>query len=280
MANNLRLAAKITYTKYMIALFIQLRFLDIIDILLVSYLLYQLYILIRGTVALNIFIAILLFYVMWLIVKALNMELLGSILGQVISVGMIALIIVFQQEIRRFLVFVGTRYLARTLTLNKAFSINLQEQRNVRIKSIANACKRMSESNTGALIVITRRSRLDLYAQTGETLNAATSTRLIESLFFKNSPLHDGAVIITDDKIHAARCVLPVSDNPNIPGNFGMRHRAALGITEHTDALAVIVSEETGEISVADGGVMTNDLSKEELMQVLEKEFLNTYLRP
>lgn len=261
-------------------LFIQLRFLDVIDILLVSYLLYQLYILIRGTVALNIFIAILLFYVVWLVVRALNMELLGSILGQVISVGMIALIIVFQQEIRRFLVFVGTRYLARTLSLNKAFSINLQEQRNVRIKSIANACKRMSESKTGALIVLTRRSRLDLYAQTGETLNAATSTRLIEALFFKNSPLHDGAIIITDDKIHAARCVLPVSDNPNIPGNLGMRHRAALGITEHTDAMAVIVSEETGEIAVADSGVMTNDLSKEELMQVLEKEFLNTYLRP
>src|ERR1035437_9316195 len=157
----------------MTELFIQLRFLDVIDILLVSYLLYQLYILIRGTVALNIFIAILLFYVTWLIVKALNMELLGSILGQVISVGMIALIIVFQQEIRRFLVFIGTRYLARTLSLNKAFSINLQEQRNIKIKSIANACKRMSESNTGALIVITRRSRLDLYAQTGETLNAS-----------------------------------------------------------------------------------------------------------
>jgi diadenylate cyclase len=261
-------------------LFIQIRFLDVIDILLVSYLLYQLYILIRGTVALNIFIAIFLFYLTWLVVKVLNMELLGVILGQVISVGMIALIIVFQQEIRRFLVFVGARYLTRTSSLNKAFSINLQEQKNVKIKSIANACKRMSESHTGALIVVTRRSRLDLYAQTGEILNATTSTRLLESIFFKNSPLHDGAVIIYDDKIYAARCVLPVSDNPNIPTNHGIRHRAALGITEHTDALAVVVSEETSEISIADGGVITYNLSKEELMQVLEKELLNPYIRP
>jgi diadenylate cyclase len=261
-------------------MFIQLRFLDIIDILLVSYLLYQLYNIIRGTVALNIFIAIFLFYILWLVVKALNMQLLGSILGQVISVGMIALIIVFQQELRRFLVFVGTRYLARTFSLNKVFSINLQEQKNVKIKSIANACKRMSESNTGALIVITRKSKLDIYAQTGEFINADTSTRLLESIFFKNSPLHDGAVIITDDKVHAARCVLPVSDNPNIPPDYGMRHRAALGITENTDALAVVVSEESGEIAVTDGGSISHNLTKEELMQVLEKEFLNAYLRP
>jgi uncharacterized protein (TIGR00159 family) len=264
----------------MMELFIQLRFLDVIDILLVSYLLYQLYNIIRGTVALNIFIAIFLFYIIWLVVKALNMQLLGSILGQVISVGVIALIIVFQQELRRFLVFVGTRYLARTFSLNKVFSINLQEQKNVKIKSIANACKRMSESNTGALIVITRKSRLDIYAQTGELINADTSTRLIESIFFKNSPLHDGAVIITDDKVHAARCVLPVSDNPNIPPDYGMRHRAALGITENTDALAVVVSEESGEIAVTDGGSISHNLTKEELLQVLEKEFLNAYLRP
>jgi uncharacterized protein (TIGR00159 family) len=261
-------------------MFIHLRFLDIIDILLVSYLLYQLYTIIRGTVALNIFIAIFLFYIIWLVVKALNMQLLGSILGQVISVGMIALIIVFQQELRRFLVFVGTRYLARTFSLNKVFSINLQEQKNVKIKSIANACKRMSESKTGALIVVTRKSQLDIYAQTGEIINADTSTRLLESIFFKNSPLHDGAVIISNDRVHAARCVLPVSDNPNIPSDYGMRHRAALGITENTDALAVVVSEESGEIGVADGGSISHNLTKEELLQVLEKEFLNAYLRP
>ncbi len=264
----------------MVQLFITLRFLDIIDILLVAYLMYQLYMLIRGTVALNIFIAIFLFYLFWLVVKALNMELLGSILGQVIGVGMIALIIVFQVELRRFLVFVGTRYLSRTLSLNKVFSINLQETKNLKIKSIANACKRMSESKTGALIIITRKSALELYAQTGEIINAMTSTRLLEAIFFKNSPLHDGAVIVVEDKVYAARCILPMSDNPNVPANFGMRHRAALGITEHTDAFAIIVSEETGEIAIADNGVLSNNLSKEELMQTLEKEFLNTYIRP
>ncbi len=264
----------------MVQLFITLRFLDIIDILLVAYLMYQLYMLIRGTVALNIFIAIFLFYLFWLVVKALNMELLGSILGQVIGVGMIALIIVFQVELRRFLVFVGTRYLSRTLSLNKVFSINLQETKNLKIKSIANACKRMSESKTGALIIITRKSALELYAQTGEIINAMTSTRLLEAIFFKNSPLHDGAVIVVEDKVYAARCILPMSDNPNVPANYGMRHRAALGITEHTDAFAIIVSEETGEIAIADNGVLSNNLSKEELMQTLEKEFLNTYIRP
>jgi uncharacterized protein (TIGR00159 family) len=263
----------------MLDLFIKLRFLDVIDILLVSFLMYQIYFLIRGTAAINIFIAIFIIYITWLIVKALKMELLGSILGQLISVGMIALIILFQQELRRFLVYLGTRYLSKSFSLDKMLSFSLDEQKSVKIKSIANACKRMSESGTGALIVIARKSALEVYAQTGDILNADTSTRLIESVFFKHNPLHDGALIIVNDKIHAARCVLPVSDNPNIPENFGMRHRAALGISENTDALAVIVSEETGEISVADGGAITQNISKEELMQLLEKEFLNTYMR-
>ena len=262
----------------MIDLFIKLRFLDVIDILLVSYIMYQIYILIRGTVAINIFIAIFLIYMFWLIVKALNMELLGSILGQIIGVGMIALIIVFQQEIRRFLVFIGTRYLSRSLSINRVFSLSITEERSVKIKSVANACKRMSESGTGALIVITRKSNLNVYAQTGDIINADTSTRLIEAIFFKNSPLHDGAMIINNDKVYSVRCVLPISDNPNVPANYGMRHRAALGVTEQTDAFAIVVSEETQEISIADGGVLTHNLTKEELLQVLEREFLHTFL--
>jgi len=254
--------------------FIKLRFLDVIDIALVAYLMYQIYMVIRGTVAINIFKAIFSIFLLWLIVKALNMELLGTILGQLINVGMIALIIVFQQELRRLLMLFGTRYLSRWLSLNKAFSFNLDDQKNVKIKSIANACQRMSETNTGAIIVITRKSALNIYAQTGEILNANTSTRLLESIFFKNSPLHDGAAIIIADKISAVRCILPMSDNPNIPANYGMRHRAALGITEHTDAMAIIVSEETGVISIADNGIINHDLSKEELLQVLEKEMI------
>jgi len=258
-------------------LFIKLRIVDIIDIALVAYLMYQLYMVTRGTVAINIFIAIFIIFLFWLVIKALNMELLGIILGQLISVGMIALIIVFQQELRRLLLRFGTNYLSRWISLNKVFSFNIDDQKNFRIKSIANACKRMSESNTGAIIVITRKSALNIYAQTGEFINADTSTRLLESIFFKNSPLHDGAVIINSDKISAARCILPLSDNPNIPSNYGMRHRAAIGITEQTDAMAIIVSEETGVISVADNGIITNELSKEQLLQILEKMILNTY---
>jgi len=262
----------------MIDLFIKLRFLDIIDILLVSYLMYQLYRLIRGTVAINIFISIFIIYLLWLVVRALNMELLGNILGQVISVGMIALIIVFQQEIRRFLVLIGTRYLSNSISLNKMFSFSLQEQKNIKIKTIVNACKRMAESNTGALLVLTRKSTLDVYANTGDILNANTSSRLIEAIFFKNSPLHDGAMIITQDKIFAARCILPLSDNPNVPANYGMRHRAALGISENTDALAIVVSEETGHISVADGGTLTENILQNDLVQILEREFAKSYL--
>ena len=151
----------------MIDLFIKLRIVDIIDIAVVAYLMYQLYILIRGTVAINIFVVIFIIFLFWLVVKALNMELLGTILGQLISVGMIALIIVFQPELRRLLMMFGTNYLSRWLSINKAFSFNLDDQKNVRIKSIANACKRMSESNTGAIIVITRKSELSSRADLG-----------------------------------------------------------------------------------------------------------------
>ena len=261
----------------MLSLFIHLRFIDIIDILLVSFLMYQLYVLIRGTVAINIFIVVFLFYLCWLVVRALNMDLMGAILDKVLSVGIIALIIVFQQEIRRFLIFIGTRYLSKTLSLDKVFSVNIQEYKNVKIKSVANACERMAQNKTGALMVITRKAKLETYIETGQFLNAETSTRMLESLFFKNSPMHDGAVIINNDRIVAAKCVLPVSDNPSIPSDYGLRHRAALGITEHTDALAVVVSEETGEIAVADNGNFIHKLSRGELLQILEKEFLHTY---
>jgi diadenylate cyclase len=261
----------------MIDLFIKLRLLDIIDILLVSFLMYQLYMLIRGTAAISIFLAIFIIYALYLIVKALHMELLGSILEQVTSVGMIALIIVFQQEIRRFLVLIGSKYLSKSFSLNKMLSMNFQEPKNIKIRAIVNACKKMSESRTGALIVLTRKAALEIYANTGDIVNATISSRLIESIFFKNNPLHDGAMIILHDKIHAVRCIMPLSDNPNIEANFGMRHRAALGITENTDAIAIVVSEETGEISVTDSGVLTRNLNKHELILFLEREFTKNY---
>lgn len=253
--------------------FIPFRILDVIDIFLVAFLLYQIYMLIRGTVAINIFIGIFVLYIIWLVVRVLNMELLSSILGQIIGVGVIALIIVFQQEIRRFLLFIGTRYLSK----NK-FSIEnwlFPKQKNmvapVNIEAIVKSCRHMSESKTGALIVIARKSELQYYAETGDIIDAETSSRLIENIFFKNSPLHDGALIIVNDKIRAVRCILPVTENLNIPARYGMRHRAAIGISEHSDALIVVVSEETGKISFVHEGDIKYGISSMELRELLEE---------
>ncbi len=257
--------------------FITFRVLDVIDIFLVAFLLYQIYMLIRGTVAINIFIGIFVLYIIWLVVRVLNMELLSSILGQIIGVGVIALIIVFQQEIRRFLLFIGTRYLSKN-----RFSIEnwlFPKQKNlvapVNIEAIVKACRNMSESKTGALIVIARKSELQYYAETGDIIEADTSSRLIENIFFKNSPLHDGALIIVNDKMRAVRCILPVTENLNVPAHYGMRHRAALGISEHTDALIVVVSEETGKISFGFEGEIKYGISSMELRQLLEEHLLS-----
>lgn len=257
---------------HFVAVFITFRVLDVIDIFLVAFLLYQIYMLIRGTVAINIFVGIFALYMIWLVVKVLNMELLTSILGQIIGVGVIALIIVFQQEIRRFLLFIGTRYFSKN-----RFSIEnwlFPKQKSlvapVNIEAIVRACRNMSETKTGALIVIARKSELQYYAETGDIINAETSSRLIENVFFKNSPLHDGAMIIVNDKIRAVRCILPVTENLNIPAHYGMRHRAALGMSEHTDALIATVSEETGKISFGVEGEIKYDISSLKLRQLLE----------
>jgi diadenylate cyclase len=258
----------------MTELFIKIRILDIIDILLVAYLMFQVYLLIRGTAAMNIFIGILSVYLLWIIVKALNMQLLGSILGQVIGVGVIALIVVFQQEIRRFLIFIGNRYLTRNrLSFEKVFPVVFGGQPNIKIKSIIKACMNMARSKTGALIVLGRKSELSVFAETGDIVDANTSSRLLESIFNKNSPLHDGAVIIINDRIAAARCVLPVSENLNLPPNFGLRHKAGLGMSEQTDSLVIIVSEETGSISLAEHGSIYSDMDLKDLTKILEREF-------
>jgi diadenylate cyclase len=258
----------------MLPTFISIRVLDVIDVLLVAYLMYQVYMLIRGTVAMNIFIGILSFYLLWIIVRALEMQLLGSILGQIIGVGVIALIIVFQQEIRRFLIFIGNQYFSRNrLSLGKVIPINITPQPKVKIKSIIKAVINMAKSKTGALVVIARKSELTVYAETGDSLNAETSSRLIESIFNKNSPLHDGALIINGDRIVAARCVLPVSENLNLPPNYGLRHRAALGLSENTDALTIIVSEQSGKVSLAESGKILTDVGVKELMSKLDHDF-------
>ena len=258
----------------MLPTFIEIRVLDVIDVLLVAYLMYQVYMLIRGTVAMNIFIGILSFYLLWIIVRALDMQLLGSILGQIIGVGVIAMIIVFQQEIRRFLIYIGNQYFSRNrLTLEKVIPINITPHPKVKIKSIIKAVINMAKSKTGALVVIARKSELTVYAETGDSLNAETSSRLIESIFNKESPLHDGALIINGDRIVAARCVLPVSENLNLPPNYGMRHRAALGLSENTDALTIIVSEQTGKVSIAESGKLLTDVGAKELMSKLDLDF-------
>lgn len=252
--------------------FITVRFLDVIDIVLVALLFYQIYMLIRGTAAINIFVGVFVLYVVWLIVKALNMELLSSILGQVIGLGVIALLIVFQQEIRRFLLYIGNRYFSRyNFSIEKLFfpGRNLEE-RKFNIEAVVKAARNMAETKTGALIVIARQSGLELYSETGDRIDAELNPRLLENIFFKNSPLHDGAVIILNNRIHAARCVLPVTESLNVPAHYGMRHRAALGLTEHTDAVVVVVSEETGKISFVKDGQVKSKLSPAELTAEIE----------
>ncbi len=257
-------------------LFITFRWLDALDILLVSFLLYQLYHIVRGTVAINIFAGILSFYLLWLFVKALNMQLLGSILGQFIGVGVIALIVVFQQEIRRFLLLVGTKGLLGNKNLTReifSFTRPVRAQRKIDSTSIVKACKNMSETRTGAIIIVAKDTDIRFYASTGEPINAKVSPRLIESIFFKNSPLHDGAIVVNNNMITAARCVLPVTENDNFPAALGMRHRAAVGITEHSDSFAIVVSEQTGEIAYSLEGELTSNVSPEQLRIALEKEF-------
>lgn len=249
----------------------QITVLDIIDIFLVALILYQLFRLIRGTAAFSIFIAIFFIYLFWLVVRALNMELISTLLGQVIGVGVIALIIVFQPEVRRFLLVIGNRYITRgRFSLGRFFSTVDDISGNPKdAEEIVRACERMSSKRIGALIVIGRKSSLDIFSEGGEILNARVSSELLETIFFKNTPLHDGAVLIEGGFILAARCPLPVTEQVNIPPRFGMRHRAAIGMSEHSDALIVVVSEETGLITVVETGEMKENLSPNELRNVL-----------
>lgn len=250
--------------------FISLRWLDVIDILLVAFLLFQLYSLIKGTGAINIFIGIVSIYLIWMLVKALEMELLTEILGQFISVGVIALIIVFQQEIRKFLLLLGSQgFLKKTGKGLFSFRWQTENYENEDIEKIVDACVNLAKNKTGALIIITRKNELKSFLQTGEMINSNISKQLIENIFFKNSPLHDGAMIISGNKIKAARCVLPVSEKSNLPDYIGLRHRAAIGITEESDAIALIVSEQRGEISFALGSALKMNIKPEKLKELL-----------
>lgn len=253
-------------------LFIKLGFFDILDILIVAFIFYEIYRLVKGTAAINIFAGIFTFYLAWLLVQALNMELISSILGQFIGMGMIALLIVFQQEVRRFLLLVGSRYnLQNIFNLEKLF-VKPGIQDNVS-EAIVEACINFSATKTGALIVFQQNTELNNYVQTGVLIKATVTDELIENIFFKNTPLHDGAVIINDNKILAARCILPVSDRRDIPGSMGLRHRAALGLSSVSDAYVVVVSEETGNITFFKDGSYKVRVSPEELKKFLANDF-------
>ncbi|MDF1570085.1 MAG: diadenylate cyclase CdaA [Bacteroidales bacterium] len=258
----------------MLSLFIHIRLLDIIDIFLVAWLLYQLYMLVRGTVALNIIVVIAAIYIFWWVTRALQMELLSKIIGQVIGVGVIALIIVFQQEIRRFLIYMGSRYVdGNMISLDRIFNMRFEAKPRIPIKSVLKAVMQMSQTKTGALIVIRRKSNLKMYTESAEILNSATSSRLITSIFNKTGPLHDGALVMDRDQLVAARVILPVTDKPNLPPEYGLRHRAALGMSEVTDSLIIVVSEETGQISIAENGILQKNIGIQLLTQKLEEEF-------
>jgi uncharacterized protein (TIGR00159 family) len=251
-------------------LFIQPGWLDVVDILIVAILLYQLYQLVRGTVAINIFLGVLLFYLLWLFVKALNMQLLATILGQFIGVGALALIVVFQQEIRRFLLVIGSRGL-----LNRENFRSLSSARYglLHAEVVVSACQRMALQKCGALIVLGRKSDLKYYINTGERVDSELTSSMLESIFFKNNPLHDGAVIILDNRIKAAKCVLPLTENTVFPLQLGLRHRAAVGISEQSDAVALVISEQTGEISLARNGALRTNVSPKTLKDILTEEF-------
>jgi diadenylate cyclase len=258
----------------MLSAFIHIRLLDIIDIILVALLFYQLYMLIRGTVAFSITMGIAVIYIFWWAVRAMQMELLSTILGSVLGVGVIALIIVFQQEIRRFLIFIGSRYVeGNRISVEKILNLRLESKPQVKIRSIMKAVMQFSLEKTGALIVIGKKSNLDMYAETGDVLNAETSSRLFVSIFNKTSPLHDGAVIVENAKVKAARVILPVTDKMDLPPEYGLRHRAGLGISEVTDSLVIIVSEETGQISIAENGILQKNIPSRVLRLKLEEDF-------
>lgn len=241
--------------------------------------LYQLYKMVKGTAAINVFSGLALIYVVWIIVRAFELKLLGSILGKFINVGVIAVMVVFQQEIRKFLLFIGSNEFIKNKNWQNILNFSKSENGNgdfmLDADAIINACFNMSETKTGALIIVSRKSDLKFYVNTGEMIDSALTDRMLENIFYKNSPLHDGAVIIKDNRILAARCVLPVTEKENFPSNFGMRHRAAVGITETTDAIAITVSEQTGAVSLTTKGEINPGLNKDKLRYLIEKNLKN-----
>ena len=235
--------------------FLDFGFIDVIDILMVSLLLYNLYKLLRGSVAIRIFLGLLFIYLIYLVVRAAEMKLLSAILGQFIGVGMLAAVILFQQEIRKFLLLVGRTTAFENGAIGKYFNWGSSEGTEVvELNKVMKACEELAATYTGALIVFSKSTDLQHFVDTGDEIDATVSKRLLLTIFNKYSPLHDGAVIVSNGRIKAARCILPVTENEHLPAQMGLRHRAAIGMTEVTDSAVLIVSEETGKISLSYGG--------------------------
>jgi diadenylate cyclase len=253
--------------------FLSISFWDIIDILVVGFLIYQVYKLLRGSVALNIFVGVLSLYALWWLVGILKMELLSKILSQFVSVGVIVIAIVFQQELRRFLLLLGNQALRGRLQL-KSFKNEDKQDKSLEINALRQSILTLSEDKTGALIVLSDSSTMINFSESGVILDAKINKNLILSIFNKESPLHDGAIIIANHKIHTASSILPISDNTDLPQSAGLRHRAALGVSEATNVAAFIVSEESGEISVAYQGKLEMNLDEAQLDKMLGKYYV------
>lgn len=248
--------------------FVPFTFIDFVDIILMAMIMFWIYRMTKGTNAPYILSGIIAIYLLWVVVRTLNMELLSTILGQLISVGVIALIIVFQPELRRFLQLIGIRqkhfnFISRIFT-------SVEEHVQTNVTPIVTACREMAEAKTGALIIIGQQSDLRLITEGGIAIDAKISTALLKNIFFKNAPLHDGAVVIEGDRVVAAKCILPVTQS-DVPKSYGTRHRAAIGMSEISDAIIVVVSEETGHISVAHGGELYKDIDPVRLQQTLQR---------
>lgn len=245
---------------------------DIIDILLVAFVLYQTYKLMKSSGSIALFSGVVSFILVWILMsRVLEMRLIGAILEQIVGIGFFVLVVLFQDEIRRFLLALGShrgwKFISRLFS-RKTETDNEQKF----VAPVVLACMNMARKKTGALIVMQQDVVLTVYEHTGEMFNADVNARLIENIFFKNSPLHDGAMIIADNKIKAAGCILPVAQNADLPKDLGLRHRSGLGMSMETDAIVIIVSEERGKISVAHMGKLCTNISAEALQQILSKE--------
>jgi uncharacterized protein (TIGR00159 family) len=250
--------------------FIPLKFIDVIDILLVASLFYGAYRGLKGTSAPYIMVGIFVIYLVWILVNTFNLVLFSAILGQIISVGVIAILIIFQPEIRHFLQAIG-RQRGRFEWLSRIFNFrNRRTEQEIELEPLVVACQEMGAEKVGALIIIKQADDLNVVVESGIRLDAKLSTSLLENIFFKNAPLHDGGVIISGDRIVAAKCVLP-STQQEVPKSYGMRHRAALGMSEVSDAIIIAVSEETGRISLAHDSVIKRNIEPQNLAQAIRK---------